>query len=381
MICHVPAQHPTAHFLQGILKIRLSRGSIHIRGVHHFLQITLQHTHDGISADIHTKCRGNRLGIHGNHILEIQSCFIFFVKSTAREHVHFRIFQLCLHNVRILRRSNHRKGQVLGIGHTGRQCRGVGAFPGADNTHDFQGYACFDHRFHVICITGKIFPNTILFIMAINPRHIHQSHLHIQQVLIGPLFQFGNRIYCLTAADVVHDGIQQIRIFQSKCVGHIVRNLTGIRQHHNQFIITFRPATFQNFILGFQHLPIIDHLVEHISFHQAGHNGIAHDLIKKRRRIGLLDSIFRIRQINPGLNTIAILNGTDRMGNLVIVFIQMYLQRCQIVGADLGKHLSNHLLLHHNLVFRLRCPGNRCAKCCKHRTHVRSFCGDRQRVV
>ena len=147
-------QHASSQLLQGILEIIDRRCGIHIGGVHHFLQIPLQHGYNGIGAEVHAKSGGNGLGIHRDHILEIQLGLVLFVKSAAGEYIHFLVFQLSLYDGRILRNGNHMPGQVSGIGYAGRKSRSIGTFLGTDDAHDFQWRAIFDHRLHMCGVCG-----------------------------------------------------------------------------------------------------------------------------------------------------------------------------------------------------------------------------------
>ena len=60
---------------------------------------------------------------------------------------------------------------------------------------------------------------------------------------------------------------------------------------------------------------------------------------------------------------------------------QMGLERSQIIGSHLRKHLGNDLLLHHGPICRLPCLRNGCAEGRKHGTHIRCFRLNGQRVI
>ena len=59
----------------------------------------------------------------------------------------------------------------------------------------------------------------------------------------------------------------------------------------------------------------------------------------------------------------------------------MGLERLQVVGADLGKHLSDHLLFYHDSVIRFSGLGHRSTECRKHGTHIRRFRLNGQRII
>ena len=334
-----------------------------------------------VGVDIHAEGRGNRPGIHGNHILEIEFCFILFVKPAAGEHIHFRVGLLGFHKLRIRSNLNHLTGQAGSVGNAGRKGRCIHSFPGADDANDLQRLAFGNDLLHMGFVPGHILPNHVFFIVPVQIRHIHQPQVHTHQIIIGPLLGIGYLLHHLATHDVIHDLIQQFRCLQAQGVGHHVGDLAGIGQDHDHLIVTLRPFALKHLILGLQHFPVVDHFVENVRTHEAGHQGVAQNLIEQRTGIGLQDPLGGIRQINPGLNAVAVLDGAHRMSNLIHMGIQMLFEGCQIVGADLGEHLGNDLLFHHNAFIRLPRLCQRSAERREHGAHIGGFRLDAQGII
>ena len=368
--CHILLQHFPGHLTESIQKCVLGRGGIHFNGRHHFLQISFQHGQDAVCGNIHAKGRGNRISVHRDHILKIQGGFCLLIEAASGKHIHFPVRKLGFDQLRFLCPLDHPAGQTGGIGNTGGKSRGIGTFSGTDNAHNLEGLRRFKNRFHMVFIIGHIFPDIVLLVILVKVRNIHQPQFQIQQVFVGPLFRIGNGLHILTCPDFVHDPIQQIRILQAQGIGHIVGNLTGVRQNNDHLIVFFRPSAPKHLILRFQKLPVIDHLIENIRCHVAGHEGIAHELVEEGCGICLENPFFVIPDIDPRFDPVAVFDGADGVVHFIIMSFQMPLEGFQVVGTDLGKHLGDHLLFHHHALISVSCLRQGRAKCRKHGAHI-----------
>ena len=103
--------------------------------------------------------------------------------------------------------------------------------------------------------------------------------------------------------DLFNQFFQNMRIFQTQCIGHIVGNLIWIGKHHQQFIVMLRPASLRHIILGIQQFPVVDHFIKNVGSHIHGHHGATRDLIEEGGRIRLQNTLIRICIIDARLNT------------------------------------------------------------------------------
>ena len=362
-------------------KVLLRRCCIHLQRAHGFFHIFAEHCLDGIRGKVHAESRRNLLFIHRDHILEVQFRIRLLVKAFSGKDVDFRIIQLLLNNFTLFSQINHMSGQIGSIGHTAAECGGTDTFFRADNAHNVQIFPFLDQGLHVILIVGHIFPYLILTVQTVQRRYRHQLEFQRHQFLISPLFGCLCIFKLLTAHDPVNDFLQLVGVFQTHRVGHVIGDLAWIGQNNDQLIVAFRPSALQYVILRFQDLPVVHHFIEHIGCHIHGHHGISHDLIEQGRRICLQNFLTGIGIENAGFDTIMILYRIDGVIDLIVVFFQMGLERLQVVGSHLCKHLGNHLLFHQCSLLRFAGGLNGSAKGRHHGCHICCFRLNRQRIV
>ena len=366
-------QHTSGHFAQGCEECSLCRSGIFCCGFKDLSQIFANHAFNIRCPDIHAEGRGNGVGVNTDHILKIQFRFLFLVKAAAGKYIQIWVFQLLLHDLGLGGHFNDTSGQIRCIRDTGRERGCTHTFSGADDAHDLQRFARFDHLLHMVAVFGHILPQRIFFVVFVQGKYIHQPQVDTQQVIIGPLFCVRNLVHNLAAHDVIKNHVQCGLLLQAQSVGHHIRDLIWIREDYDHLTVVLRPFALKHLVLGIQKFPVIDHLIENICSHQTGHHGIAHDFLEQCAGVGLQNAVGGIFHVNSGLDAVAILDRADGMIDFVIMFFQIRFEGCQIVGADLGKHLGNHLLLYDYTLISLTCLRHGGAQGREHGAHVRGF--------
>ena len=350
-------QHLVAHDPQGIQEILLGSGGIHVDVLHHIVQIGAEQIHNAVGADVDAEGGRNGIPIHGDHILKAQLILLVLrTEFLAGEHIHGGVGQLILHQAGICCAFDHMAGQILGVGNTGAEQRGGGSLLGADNAHHRKFHAVFNQGLHMLCTAGHILPDRVFFVIAVEAGRIHQLKFQIQQFIVGPAAQFPFYLRLFATHDLLDHLLQALRIFQAQSIGHVIGNRVGIRQHKDHFVIAFRPASPYHFILGFQQLNVVDHLIEHIGIHIGGHGGAARYFAEELCRVDL-QNILGIIGKDLRTDSVAVTYCGNGMGDTLQILLQIGLEGSQIVLAHLGKHGSNHLPLTHHTFRQVRYLG------------------------
>ena len=305
---------------------------------------------------IHAESRGERVGIHGDHILKIQLGLRGIrIEIGSREHIHVGICQLADNDGAVLCLLDHVLCQSGSVADA-RLKEGAGvAVRGAYDADDLQFLAVIDEIAHITLVVGHILPDIILCIVAVEIGCGYQTETQRKQLVVRPLHGNARILRSLKVLSAHHqrNGFLQLGgILQSQRIGGIVRQPVGVAQNQDHFLIAFRPPSAQQLILGGEQGNIVHHFVKNIRVHIGRHGSHAGNVTEQGGRVYLQDFVW-VGRIDPGLDAVTVADGSYIVLYLIEVFLQVRFKGLQIVFADLGEHLADHGLFRYDAVGQL----------------------------
>ena len=252
------------------------------------------------------------------------------------------------------------------------QCRCLGILTRLYNSYNLQILALIHQILHVFFIVRLIFPDIILTVILIIIRTVHQFELLTQDIIIGIFSQIFRCLDIFLISKLPDHIIQFHLVSESQCIQHKVTDTSVWSEYQHTLMVILRPASCLHLILILIELCILRHLIEHVGAHHRWHHTVwaccraKSQRYKRLIRIHLAYTVF-VLSVNLRCHSVRILYCGRILFNPGLVTVQILLERLQVIGIHLGKHVGHHLHdLHFVITFLLLITRVRHGRCISH---------------
>ena len=304
---------------------------------------------DGQCVGIQRKGGFEEVGVDGEQVLKVEAVLLaLLAEAVAGKDIDARIGQLVAHDGaggRLLHAVRGEGGRVVDAR---AEHGGVRPFGGLHDAHDGQILAVLHELFHISGVVGLVPPDAVGAVVLIKTGSVHELECDAERVGVrnaGDIVRHGDGFFLGKLFD---HAVQFFAVAQAEGIEQEIADAAAGGQHKHALVIVFRPAARLDVVLVAVKRFVGGHLIKHVGAgHHRHHAARAGRRTHAQRRKGIVRVDLAVAAVLPEVdlrrNAVGVFDRVGVFFNAAFAAVQVGFERGEVVGADLGEGLGDHL--------------------------------------